>query len=250
MDTIIWGKRAVLESLTAKMPINDIYIAENYHEKEDILIEISNIRGAVPGNIKIVNRRILEKLSGYKNKSGIAAKLKLPEGRSFTDLENAQKKIEEASFLVVLDHLEDPQNVGAIIRSAEGAGVHGIIIPRARNTGITEAVARTSSGAIFHLPVTTVANIPQTLDRLKKSGLWIVGTDYCNATNYYDVDLTLPIAIVIGSEGRGMNSLVRKKCDFIAKIPLMGKVQSLNASASAAVILFETVRQRILQRKI
>ena len=143
------------------------------------------------------------------------------------------------------DEISDPHNLGAIIRSAEAAGAHGIIIPKRRSAGLTAVVDKAAAGALAHMPVARVANLPATIKELKQAGLWIFGTGlYPDSVDLYSADLTGPCALVIGSEGEGMGRLVRESCDFVVKIPMLGKIESLNASAAAAVVLFEAVRQR------
>ena len=146
--------------------------------------------------------------------------------------------------VIILDEIEDPHNLGAIIRTAECAGVHGIIIPKRRSVGLTPIVAKTSAGAIEYMPVAKVTNISSTIDMLKENGLWIYGADMAGDENYFKKDLRGPIGIVIGNEGKGISRIVREKCDFLVKIPMKGKVSSLNASVAASVITYEVLRQR------
>jgi 23S rRNA (guanosine2251-2'-O)-methyltransferase len=150
----------------------------------------------------------------------------------------------ELPFLVLLDEIEDPQNLGAIIRSAEGAGADGIILPEHRSVGLTEAVASVSAGALEHLKVARVVNLAQTLDELKTKGLWFIGAEGGGRECWYEFDYTLPVGIVLGSEGRGLRPLIKKRCDKILSIPLFGKLNSLNVAAAAAVFFFEVIRQR------
>jgi 23S rRNA (guanosine2251-2'-O)-methyltransferase len=150
----------------------------------------------------------------------------------------------ECPFVVLLDEIEDPQNLGAIIRSAEGAGVDGIILPERRSVGLTEIVALVSAGALAHLKVARVVNLAQTMDELKKKGLWLVGAEGGEEGRWYEFDYTLPVGIVIGSEGKGLRPLIKRKCDKVLSIPLYGKLNSLNVAAAAAVFFFEVIRQR------
>ena len=151
-------------------------------------------------------------------------------------------------FLVLLDEVEDPQNLGAIIRSAEAAGVDGLVLPERRSAGLTEVVATVSAGALAHLKVARVVNLAQTMDELKRAGVWLVGAEGGAAKPYYAFDYTLPVAIVLGSEAKGLRPLVRKKCDQVLSIPLRGRVNSLNVASAAAVFLFEVLRQRLAAR--
>ena len=164
---------------------------------------------------------------------------------SVEDILEISKKRNEKPFILILDGVEDPRNLGAIIRTAEGAGVHGIIIPKHRSTGLTDVVARTSSGAIEYVPVAKVTNIAQTIDGLKERGVWVYGVDMDGEKSYDKLSYSEPLAIVIGGEGKGIRSLVRKACDETVRIPLHGKVSSLNVSVAAGVVLFEIAKHRM-----
>jgi 23S rRNA (guanosine2251-2'-O)-methyltransferase len=185
-----------------------------------------------------VPKQALDKLSAYHQ--GVVATLAPKE---FSSLEAI---LEEAKnpFLVLLDEVEDPQNLGAILRSAEGAGADGVILPERRSAGLTESVYEVSAGALEHLKVARVPNLAQTMDGLKKRGIWLVGAESGGEGEYYEFDYAQPVGLVFGSEGRGLRPLVRKKCDKILSIPLRGKVSSLNVASAASVFLFEVVRQR------
>ena len=185
-----------------------------------------------------VPKQALDKLSAYHQ--GVVATLAPKE---FSSLESI---LEEAKnpFLVLLDEVEDPQNLGAILRSAEGAGADGVILPERRSAGLTETVYEVSAGALEHLKVARVPNLAQTMDELKKRGVWLVGAESGGEGEYYEFDYAQPVGLVFGSEGRGLRPLVRKKCDKILSIPLRGKVNSLNVASAASVFLFEVVRQR------
>ena len=164
---------------------------------------------------------------------------------SLEDLFAAAEAKSEAPFLVLCDGVEDPHNLGAIIRTAETAGADGVIIPKRRSAGLTAIVGKTSAGAVSYMPVARVSNLPATLEELKKKGIWVYGTAAEGATSLYEADLKGPAAIVIGSEGSGMGRLVREKCDFLVSIPMKGHISSLNASAAAAILLYEAVRRRM-----
>jgi 23S rRNA (guanosine2251-2'-O)-methyltransferase len=163
---------------------------------------------------------------------------------SVDDILNAAREKGEAPLIVVCDELSDPHNLGAVIRTADAAGAHGVIIPKRRSAGLTAIVAKTSAGAVSYMPVARVANIPSLLKDLKKQGVWVFGTAADGNTTLYNADLKGPAAIVIGSEGSGMSRLVAENCDFLVSIPMKGKISSLNASAAAAILLYEAVRQR------
>lgn len=176
---------------------------------------------------------------------GVIAVAAVREYVSIEDILQAAKDKGEPPLLVICDELSDPHNLGAVIRTAECAGAHGVIIPKRRSAGLTAVVAKTSAGAVSHIPVARVANLPSLLKELKKAGLWIFGSAADGTTPLYDADLKGPAAIVIGSEGEGMSRLVTENCDFLVSIPMKGKLNSLNASAAAAILLYEAVRQRL-----
>ena len=163
---------------------------------------------------------------------------------SVDDILNAAREKGEAPLIVGCDELSDPHNLGAVIRTAECAGAHGVIIPKRRSAGLTAIVAKTSAGAVSYLPVARVPNLTAALKELKERGLWVYGADAGGATSLYDADLKGPAAVVIGSEGYGLGRLVREQCDFLVSIPMKGRINSLNAAAAAAVVLYEAVRQR------
>ena len=167
--------------------------------------------------------------------------------KTVDDMLALAKERGEAPFLVILDGVTDPHNLGAIIRTAECAGAHGVVIPKRRSAGLTSIVAKTSAGAVSYVPVARVPNIPALLEQLQKEGVWVFGTAAEGTSDLYSADLKGPAAIVIGSEGDGMTRLVREKCDFLVSIPMKGKISSLNASAAAAILLYEAVRQRLGQ---
>ena len=191
-----------------------------------------------------VDRHKLDAMSRTHAHQGIIAVAAVREYASVEDLLQAARDRGEPPLLVVCDELSDPHNLGAVIRTAECAGAHGVIIPKRRSAGLTAVVAKTSAGAVSHLPVARVANLPSLLKQLKKEGLWIFGAAADGPVSLYEADLKGPAAIVIGSEGSGMSRLVAETCDVLVRIPMKGKLNSLNASAAAAILLYEAVRQR------
>ena len=191
------------------------------------------------------DRRKLDGMSRTKSHQGVVAIAAVREYASVDDILNAARDKGEAPLIVVCDELSDPHNLGAVIRTAEAAGAHGVIIPKRRSAGLTAIVAKTSAGAVSYLPVARVPNLTALLKELKEQGLWVFGTAADGGTGLYEADLRGPAAIVIGSEGDGMGRLVAENCDFTVSIPMFGKINSLNASAAAAVLLYEAVRQRI-----
>ena len=242
-DGIIEGRNAVTEALRAGTAIDKIYLLKG--EGDSALGHIASAareRGIV---VSHADRRKLDAMSRTHAHQGVIAVAAVREYASVEDILAAAKAKGEAPLLVICDELTDPHNLGAVIRTAECAGAHGVVIPKRRSAGLTAVVAKTSAGAVSHLPVARVANLASLLERLKKEGLWIFGAAAEAATPLYDADLKGPAAIVIGSEGSGMSRLVAERCDVLVSIPLRGKLNSLNASAAAAVLLYEAVRQRL-----
>ena len=180
-----------------------------------------------------------------KNYQGVIALVPPFEYCEIEDILDKAKEKGEDPFVLILDGIEDPHNLGSIIRTAETVGVHGVIIPKRRAVGVNSTVAKVSAGAVEHMLVARVTNITDAIEKLKKEGLWICGTDINTDKYYYEQDLTGPIGIVIGNEGSGMSNKVTKKCDFLVKIPMQGKVTSLNASVSAGIVIYETLKQRL-----
>ena len=192
-----------------------------------------------------VDRRKLDEMSATGAHQGIIAQAAAHSYVSLEDiLENAKSR-GEAPLIILCDELTDPNNLGAILRTAECAGAHGVVIPKRRSVGLTAVVAKTSAGAVEHMPVARVSNLVSAMEQLKKAGVWIYGTDAAGKTDLYHADLKGPAAIVIGSEGYGMSRLVAERCDVLLSIPMKGKINSLNAASAAAVMLYEAVRQRL-----
>ena len=228
----ICGRNVAKEYLINNEIINNIYLQENFSDQEVLrLIEKKKY------NVKIVKKYELDKMT-KENHQGIILKVN---DFKYSDLDSFTKK--DDSLVVLLDHIEDPHNFGAIIRTCEAANVDGIIIPKNRSVDVNSTVIRTSVGATKYVPVAQVTNIKSTIDKLKKDGYWIVGTDM-NGTNYSQIDYKGKTCIIIGNEGSGMARIVRENCDFIAEIPRKGKINSLNASVAAGIIIYEAVKQR------
>jgi len=238
---IIEGRNSVFEALRGGRTIDKILYADGDKNISHIL-SAAKAAGVV---VSQCDRRKLDSLSRSGAHQGVLA---FAAAHEYSTVEDILKRAEEsgrAPLIVVCDEISDPHNLGAIIRSAEAAGAHGVIIPKRRNAGLTAVVSKVASGALEHIPVARVSNIAATLNELKKKGLWIYGTGLTpNASSLYETDLRGATVLVIGSEGDGMGRLVAESCDVIMKIPMIGKTQSLNASAAAAVVLFEVVRQR------
>jgi 23S rRNA (guanosine2251-2'-O)-methyltransferase len=241
-DGLIEGRNAVIEALRAGTAIDKIYLAKGETDKTlGHIASKARDRGVV---VVEADRRKLDGMSRTHAHQGVIALAAVREYVSVESLLESAKAKGENPLLVICDEISDPHNLGAIIRTAECAGAHGVIIPKRRSAGLTAIVGKTSAGAVSYLPVARVANITALLKDLKKQGVWIFGTAADGTTPLYEADLKGPAAIVIGSEGSGMTRLTAENCDFLVSIPMKGKISSLNASAAAAVLLYEAVRQR------
>ena len=195
------------------------------------------------------DKKDMEKIANNKNYQGVIAFVPPFSYCEIEDILEYAKGKNEEPFVLILDGIEDPHNLGAIIRTAETAGMHGIIIPKRRSASVNSTVSKVSSGAVEYMKIARVTNITDAIDKLKKEGLWICGTDINTEKYYYNQDLTGPIGIVIGNEGKGISDKVKKNCDFLVKIPMMGRVTSLNASVSTGIIIYEALKQRIKKKK-
>ena len=242
-DGVIEGRNAVVEALRAGVNIDKIYIMKG--ETDSILGHIASTAREKGIVVVDADRHKLDGMSRTHSHQGVIALAAVREYVSVDDILNIAKEKGENPLIVVCDELTDPHNLGAVIRTADAAGAHGVIIPKRRSAGLTAIVAKTSAGAVAHVPVARVANLTSTLKELKEQGVWVFGTAAEGTTELYKADLKGPAAIVIGSEGEGMGRLVTENCDFTVSIPMFGKINSLNASAAAAVLLYEAVRQRI-----
>lgn len=242
-DGIIEGRNAVIEALRVGTAIDKIYLAKG--ETDKTLGHIAS-RARDAGIVVVeADRRKLDGMSRTHAHQGVIALAAVREYATVESILAAAAEKGEPPLLVVCDEISDPHNLGAILRTAECAGAHGVIIPKRRSAGLTAVVAKTSAGAVSYIPVARVANIPSLLKDLKKQGVWVFGTAAEGSIPMYKADLTIPAAIVIGNEGEGLSQLVRKNCDVMVSIPMKGKISSLNASAAASILLYEAVRQRI-----
>lgn len=242
-DGIIEGRNAVIEALRAGTPIDKVYIAKG--ETDAALGHIAAKAREAGAAVVDCDRRKLDGMSVTHAHQGVIALAAVREYASVEDILNAAKEKGEPPLIVVCDELSDPHNLGAVIRTAYCAGAHGVIIPKRRSAGLTAVVAKTSAGAVSHIPVAKVANLTACLKELKEHGVWVYGTAADARQTIYQADLRGPAAVVIGSEGSGMSRLVRETCDVLLSIPMKGDLNSLNASASAAILLYEAVRQRL-----
>lgn len=230
---LVYGKNVAKEILKNNKKVYKIIIDENFDDKEiNSLIEKRNIK------VEYLNKKEFSKFAKFSHQ-GIILDI---EEFSYTNIEDLLN-IDNAK-IVILDHLEDPHNLGAIIRTCEAAGIDGIIIPKDRSVEINSTVMKTSAGALDNISISQVTNLRDAIKTLKHNGFWIIGTDMGNSIDYRDIDYSGKIVIVIGSEGKGMSDIIKKECDFIAHIPMYGKINSLNASVAAAIMIYEAVRTK------
>lgn len=241
-EFIIEGRNAVLEAFRAGKTIDKLFVLDGCQDGpvKSILREAKKTDTI----INFVDKERLDRLANSGHHQGVVAQAAAYEYAEVEDILNAAKEKGEAPFIFILDEIEDPHNLGAIIRTANLCGAHGVIIPKRRAVGLTATVAKTSAGAVNYTPVAKVTNVAKTIEELKKEGMWFVCADMDGQT-MYDLNLTGPIGLVIGNEGAGVSRLVKEKCDFTASIPMKGDIDSLNASVAAGVLAYEIVRQRL-----
>ena len=242
-EELIEGRNAVTEALRAGTAVDKLYVARG--ETDHTLGRI--VAQAKRSGVVVVeaDRRKLDAMSETRSHQGVIAVAAAQRYATVEDILQKAADRGEPPLVVVCDEISDPHNLGAVIRTAECAGAHGVVIPKRRSAGLTAVVAKTSAGAVSYLPVARVPNIPALLKDLQKRGLWVFGAAAEGDRPLYEADLRSPAAIVIGSEGDGMGRLVRESCDFLVSIPMKGRISSLNASAAAAVLLYEALRQRL-----
>ena len=242
-EDIVFGRNAVMETVKSNTTVECLYITNG--PKEGSINAILNLAKEKKLVVKEVDRKKLDSLSGGMVHQGIVAKITPYSYYEVSDILNDAKEKGESPFVIILDELEDPHNLGSIIRTAELCGVHGIIIPKRRNVGITSTVFKSSVGAIEHVKVAKVTNINSVIDDLKEEGLWVYAADIDGTEYSYEVDFSGGCALVIGSEGRGISKLTLKKCDKIIKIPMVGKINSLNASVAGGIMMYEVLKSRL-----
>jgi 23S rRNA (guanosine2251-2'-O)-methyltransferase len=243
MENCIEGRNPVLEALKSNRPISKIYLQKS-SERHSVIAEILHLAQNQDIPVEQVERAAIDRLASSPNNQGIVA---VTAAKEFMELEEMLKipaARSEAALFVILDGLEDPHNLGAILRTADASGVHGVIIREKREVGLTPAVEKAAAGALNYVPVARVKNLTRTIEILKKQNIWVIGIDQAGDTTYNRLDYKPATAVVIGGEGKGLSDLVKKSCDFMAFIPMRGRISSLNASVAAGVILFEVVRQR------
>lgn len=241
----IEGRNAVLELLESGKDINKIFIEKG--DKQGSIHKIIAIAKEKKIVVTEIDKAKISAITQTNNAQGVIAIIPPFDYCDIYDIMNLAKEREEEPFILILDGIEDPHNLGSIIRTAETAGVHGIIIPKRRAASVNSTVAKVSAGAVEHMKIARVNNISDAINTLKKEGIWVCGTDMETNKYYYNQDLTGPLAIVIGSEGYGMSRLVKENCDFLVKIPMKGKITSLNASVSTGIVVYEAVKQRYIK---
>ena len=239
----VFGRHAVVEALQTPDRVNRVFIQEGTSGRDAAkVIELAREKGI---QVQTVPKTKIEDLVGNAGHQGLVASIAAYE---YADLEDVFKKAEEKGedpFIVILDGVEDPHNLGSILRTADATGVHGIIIPKRRSASLTATVAKASTGAIEHVPVVRVTNLTQTIEQLKARGIWVFGTDM-NGTDYRKWNTSGPLAIVMGNEGKGVSRIVKESVDEMVTIPMVGHVQSLNASVASALMMYEVFRNRSL----
>jgi 23S rRNA (guanosine2251-2'-O)-methyltransferase len=237
----IIGRNPVIEALKSGRDINKIWVAEGAAKGQ-----IQTVLHLAKENGVIIQQSPKKKLDQMVegNHQGVIAQVAAYEYAEIDDLFKVAEERGEAPFFLILDEIEDPHNLGSIMRTADAVGAHGIIIPKRRAVGLTAAVAKASTGAIEYIPVARVTNLSRTIEELKERGVWIAGTDAKGSDDYRSLDGTMPLGLVIGSEGKGMSRLIREKCDFLVRLPMAGKVTSLNASVAAGLLMYEVYRKR------
>lgn len=237
----IAGRNSIIETLKSERDIHKIWIAESSQRGPmQTIVKLAKERNIL---IQYVPRKKIDQITN-ENHQGVVAQVAAYQYAEIEDLFKRAEEKGEDPFFLILDELEDPHNLGSILRTADASGVHGIIIPKRRSVGLTATVAKLSTGAIEYIPVARVTNIATTIDELKKRGIWVFGTDARESQDYRKMDASMPLALIIGSEGKGMGRLVREKCDFLIRLPMVGQVTSLNASVAAAIMMYEVHRKR------
>ena len=242
-DDQIEGRNSVLELLESGKDVNKIFVTRGEkHGSINKILGIAKVRKII---VVEKDKKQMDEMAQEENYQGVIAIVPPFEYVEISDILEVAKERNEDPFVIVLDGIEDPHNLGSIIRTAETAGVHGVIIPKRRAVSVNSTVNKASAGAVEHMKIARVTNISDAIEELKQAGLWVCGTAVDTNKYYYNQDLTGPLAIVIGNEGKGIGEKVKKNCDFLVKIPMKGKVQSLNASVSTGIVVYEAVKQRI-----
>jgi 23S rRNA (guanosine2251-2'-O)-methyltransferase len=237
----IGGRNPVIEALKSGREINKIWIAEG--SQKGSIQQILGLAKESKVMVQYVPKKKIEQMVA-ENHQGVVASVAAYNYAEIDDIFTKATQKGEDPFILILDELEDPHNLGSIMRTADASGAHGIIIPKRRAVGLTSTVAKASTGAIEHIPVARVTNLSRAVDELKERGVWVAGTDAKGKQDYRQLDGTLPIGLIIGSEGKGMSRILREKCDFLVQLPMAGDVTSLNASVAASILMYEVYRNR------
>ncbi len=236
------GRNSVMEALKANRTINKLFVIKGEREGSiRQIVAMARQKGII---ITEVEKSALDSMSTSRSHQGVIAFVAVKEYVEVDDILRIAHEKGQPPFIIILDEITDPHNFGAILRTANAVGAHGVIIPKRRAIGLTSAVSKASAGAVEYVPVSRVTNISQTMEYLKKNNVWVVGTDATGDKAFYESDLKGPIALVVGSEGEGMGKLIRDKCDFVVNIPMQGEISSLNASVAGAIVMYEILKQR------
>ncbi|HCP94996.1 MAG TPA: 23S rRNA (guanosine(2251)-2'-O)-methyltransferase RlmB [Anaerovibrio sp.] len=241
-EDIVAGRNAVMEALKGSRSVNKIMVAKGSNEgsiKE--IIAVAKEKGV---NIMYMERSKIDSMARGIRHQGVLAQVAPVRYVELEDILQIARDKNEPPFILLLDELEDPHNLGALLRTADAAGVHGVLIPKRRSVPLSATVAKTSAGAVEYVPVARIGNMVQTIRRLKDEGLWVAAADM-DGTDYYEADMTGPLLLIVGSEGHGVGRLVKEQCDFVVRIPMMGKINSLNASVAGSILMYEAMKQRI-----
>lgn len=241
-EDVVIGRNAVTEALKSGRTVNRLLVAE--HDTQGSIREIVNLARESGAVVETVPRSQIEAAAKGFRHQGVLAYTSPVDYTPLEDILDAAQSRDGAPVLLLLDELEDPHNLGAVLRTADAVGVDGVLIPKRRSCPLSATVAKTSAGAVEYVPVARIGNVAQTIRELKKAGFWIVGADMDGTADYFEADLTGALVLVIGSEGRGISRLVRESCDVLVRIPMLGQINSLNASVAGAVLMYESLRQR------
>ena len=241
-EDVVVGRNAVAEALKSGRAVNRLLVAEG--DGQGSIREIVRLAKESGAIVETVARSKIEAAAKGFRHQGVLAYVSPVDYTPLDEIVEAARKKSDAPFLLLLDELEDPHNLGAILRTADAVGVDGVLIPRRRSCPLSATVAKTSAGAVEYVPVARIGNIAQTIKELKQEGFWIIGADMDGTVDYFDADLAGATVLVVGSEGRGISRLVRESCDILVRIPMLGKINSLNVSVAGAVLMYESLRQR------
>ncbi|MGD0339432.1 MAG: 23S rRNA (guanosine(2251)-2'-O)-methyltransferase RlmB [Bacteroidota bacterium] len=245
---LIAGRNPVMEALKAGASIEKIMIL--FGVKGNVIEKIRATAREKKIPCVETDKQKFRDFAGEADAQGVVALLGTKKYSEIEDLLAIARELRQKPFLLILDEIEDPQNLGAMIRTAECAGVHGVIIPKHHAASVNRTVSKASAGATEHMAIAKVTNLVSTMEQLKEAGLWMIGTDMDGGKSYDQIDYSIPLALIIGSEGSGMRRLVKEKCDFLIRIPMFGKIQSLNASVAAALVMYEVVRNRKAAQRV